>query len=36
MAAGVTDHVGSLEEIAELAKPVALAKRGPFMKSEAA
>lgn len=30
MAAGVTDHVWSLEEIAELGKPTAPAKRGPY------
>jgi len=36
MAAGVTDHVWSLEEIAELGKPVAPAKRGPYKKQVAA
>jgi IS1 family transposase len=30
MAAGVTDHVWSLEEIAQLSMPVAPAKRGPY------
>lgn len=32
MAAGVTDHVWSLEEIAALSQPVAPAKRGPYKK----
>jgi hypothetical protein len=32
MAAGVTDHVWSLEEIAEFGKPVAPEKRGPYRK----
>ena len=36
MAAGVTDHVWSLEEIAALSQPVAAAKRGPYRKREAA
>lgn len=36
MAAGVTDHVWSLEEIAELSQPVAPAKRGPYKKQQAA
>lgn len=30
MAAGVTDHVWSLEEVAALSQPVAPAKRGPY------
>jgi IS1 family transposase len=36
MAAGVTDHVWSLEEIAEFGKPVAPANRGPYKKRQAA
>jgi hypothetical protein len=36
MAAGVSDHVWSMEEIAELGKPVAPAKRGPYKKKIAA
>jgi hypothetical protein len=36
MAAGVTDHVWSLEEIAALSQPAAPAKRGPYKKREAA
>lgn len=36
MAAGVSDHVWSLEEITELGKPAAPAKRGPYKKKEAA
>lgn len=36
MAAGVTDHVWSLEEIAALSLPVAPAKRGPYKKREGA
>jgi hypothetical protein len=32
MAAGVTDHVWTLEEIAALSTPVAPAKRGPYKK----
>jgi hypothetical protein len=34
MAAGVTDHVWSLEEIAALSQPVAPAKQGPYKKRE--
>lgn len=36
MAAGVTDHVWSLEEIATLSQPTAPAKRGPYKKNPAA
>jgi hypothetical protein len=32
MAADVADHVWSLEEIAELGRPTAPAKRGPYQK----
>jgi len=32
MAAGVADHIWSMEEIAELGKPVAPAKRGSYKK----
>jgi hypothetical protein len=34
MAAGVTDHVWTLEEIAELGQPVAPATRGPYKKKK--
>jgi len=33
MAAGVADHVWSLEEIAVLSQPAAPAKRGPYRKT---
>lgn len=36
MAAGVTDHVWSLEEIAALSQPIAPAKRGPYRKQKEA
>jgi IS1 family transposase len=36
MAAGVADHVWSPEELAELGKPVAPTKRGPYQKRSAA
>src|SRR6185437_4780629 len=36
MAAGVTDHVWSLEEIAALSQPTAPTKRGPYKKRQAA
>lgn len=36
MAAGVADHVWSTEEIADLGKPVAPTKRGPYKRREAA
>jgi hypothetical protein len=36
VAAGVSDHVWSMDEIAEAGKPVAPAKRGPYKKKEAA
>ncbi len=32
MEAGVTDHVWTLEEIAEFGKPIAPTKRGPYKK----
>jgi len=32
-AAGVTDHVWSLEEIAALSQPVAPTKRGPYRRT---
>jgi len=36
MAAGVTDHVWSLDEIAALSQPIAPAKRSPYKKREVA
>ena len=36
MAAGVTDHVWSLEEIAALSQPVGPKKRGEYKKRETA
>lgn len=36
MAAGVSDHVWSMEEIAELGKPVGPTKRGPDKVRDAA
>ena len=36
MAAGVADHVWTLEEIAALSQPVAPVKRGTYKKREAA
>ncbi len=33
MAAGLTDHVWSLEEIAALSQPVAPTKRGPYRRT---